>query len=108
MAAEAEDRPEPRLLESIPATSRAQAIFAAALRTLRDAATEPEEKALYDDILAGRRSARALADSPLFARRADEGVRQYQEKLDAMDPASRGEFDRAAAQLAETFRDAPQ
>lgn len=84
------------LLGAIPAGSVADRTLRQALATLREQAPDEQTARLYDDILAGRRSARDLLESPGFAAAASRGVEQYRHWTADLDDDERAELDEAA------------
>lgn len=90
------NEPDQPMLSSIPVGSPAHKKLAEAMRILRERAPDAQTAELYDDILAGRRSARDLAESEGFAQAAEQGVAQHQEDLDNLDEQEREELQRRA------------
>ncbi len=95
------DQPDelPRALPSMPVGSRADQVLRESLTVLRDRATDPEAVRLYDDILHGRRSARELTSSPVFAQSAEHGFAEYTRRRGAMTDAERDQQDEQAREL---------
>ncbi|QGH69108.1 hypothetical protein [Pseudactinotalea sp. HY158] len=93
--------PATPLLGSVPVGSPAHRQLSEALRALREQAPDEETAALYDDILAGRRSARDLVTSEAFNRAAEAGLQRYEERLADMSPQERERFEQRAAREAE-------
>lgn len=102
------DEPDEPLLPSIPAGSPAHKKLAEAMRTLRDNAPDAQTARLYEDILAGRRSARDLVDSPGFAQAADQGLTTYAQQVEELDEQERAELDQQARLDAESLDRPPQ
>lgn len=100
-----EGQEQPRMLPHVPAGSTADRVLRDSLTTLRDAATDPSLRALYDDILDGRRSARELMFSEAFGDAAMRGLTEYDERRRAASPADREAEDRRAEQLLNGFLD---
>jgi len=105
---ETPEDPTTPMLDSVPVGSPGHRQLAAALRALREHAPDEETAALYDDILAGRRSARDLVSSEGFARAAESGLRRYEEKLEAMTPQERLLFEERARREAEEIDRPPR
>lgn len=93
--------PDQPMLSSIPVGSPAHKKLAEAMRILRDQAPDAQSAAFYDDILAGRRSARDLAESEDFARVAQQGLAKHQEELDSLDETERARLQEQARAEAE-------
>lgn len=96
---------ETPLLGAVPPGSVADRKLRDALATLREQAPDEQTARLYDDILAGRRSARDLLESPGFAAAASQGVEQYRTWTSDLDDEQRAELDEAALVEADHLTD---
>lgn len=103
MSTPIEGREPPRMLPHVPTGSTADRVLRDSLTTLRDAATDHSLRALYDDVLDGRRSARELMFSDAFGDVAMRGLTEYDERRRAASPEDRQAEDRRAAQLVDGF-----
>lgn len=83
------------LLASFAVGSGPDRVFRDSLTRLRDTAADEQTAALYDDILAGRRSPRDLLESDAFRDAASAGIRHVREQQAALTPE---EQERAAAE----------
>jgi Spy/CpxP family protein refolding chaperone len=91
------------MLPHVPAGSSADQLLRESLTTLRDAASDPQMRELYDDVLSGRRSARELMFSDGFGDVAMRGLTEYDERRRAASPEEREAEDHRAAELLGEF-----
>ena len=102
---EAQDAADIRpLLDGFAVGSGPDRLFRDSLKALRDTAPDEETAALYDDILAGRRSPRDLMENDAFRDAATVGIRHVREQRAQLSPE---ELERANAD-ALSFWNRPQ